>query len=85
MFLPSRGDEMSTELDVLEAEALKLTVEERAQLAQVLWGSLSGGPPDTDERRALEDARRRDAEMTSGKAVGKTHSEVIKDARRSLK
>jgi len=69
----------------LETQVLKLAVRERAKLAQVLWKSIGDGPPDSDERQALEESKRRDAEMDSGKVAGRTHAEVMRAARRALK
>lgn len=52
---------MPTQLELLEAAAL--TLAERAELAQVPWGSIAEGQSDVDEPQAPTDARRRDAEM----------------------
>jgi hypothetical protein len=69
-------------------ELLGLPLAERIGLAQALWQSIhesADDDPDGDEgRQAVEQARARDAEMTSGAAVGRTHEEVMKAARRAL-
>ena len=51
---PAGGSTMATELEALEARALKLPVEERAAFAQRLLASLD---PDTEERWAVEGER----------------------------
>lgn len=76
---------MPKPLNTLEAEALKLSIPERAKLAQLLWSSIAGGPTDIDESQAIEDAKRRDADMSSGKVAGELHDDVIRAARRALR
>ena len=78
---------MSADVIELTNQALSLPVAERVQLAQKLWESL----PETDERvspeeepQALELARRRDAELASGKVQGIPHDQVMLNARRSI-
>lgn len=66
---------------------LALPVGERVEIAQALWESLGDARPVTepqvDEDLAL--AVRRDAELASGEAVGRTHEEILLAARRILK
>lgn len=66
---------------------LALPVGERVEIAQALWESLGEARPVTepqdDEDLAL--AVRRDAELASGEAVGRTHEEILLAARRILK
>jgi putative addiction module component (TIGR02574 family) len=78
---------MSTNVIELTNQALSLPVAERAQLAQKLWESL----PDIDEpvspdeeAQALELARRRDADLASGKVQGIPHDQVMQNARRRI-
>jgi putative addiction module component (TIGR02574 family) len=73
---------MTTQLLIEKAMALPL--EERIGLAEALWQSISEGLPAGDEREAIEQAARRDAELTSGTAAGRTHEEVMQAARRAL-
>jgi putative addiction module component (TIGR02574 family) len=73
---------MSTEQ--LIADALALPLPERVELAQALWESIDAGLPDSEERAAVNEAIRRDDELSSGKVTGRTHEEVIQAARRAL-
>lgn len=68
----------------LTAEAMALPLRERVSLAQALWESIEAGLPDTDEQSAATEAIRRDEELSSGSAVGRAHSEVMKAARRAI-
>jgi putative addiction module component (TIGR02574 family) len=68
----------------LTADAMALPLAERVSLAQALWESIDSGLPDTDERAAVNDAIRRDEELSSGKVTGRTHEEVMQAARRAL-
>jgi len=73
---------MST--DQLLAEAMALPLPERLTLAQTLWQSIDAGLSDTEEREAVEEAIRRDEELSSGAVVGRTHEEVMQAARRAI-
>ena len=67
----------------LKQLALALPPEERADLAEVLWESLDDTvPPISDE--FLRELERRDEEMDSGKVIGRTHEEVMAEAKRRL-
>ena len=68
----------------LSREAMALPLAERATLAQALWASIDEGLPAADERSAIADALRRDAELTAGTVTGRTHAEVMEAARRAL-
>ena len=68
--------------DQLTAQAMALPLRERVSLAQALWESIEAGLPDTDEHSATSEAVRRDEELSSGSAAGRTHAEVIKAAKR---
>lgn len=72
---------MSTEQIISEAMALPLA--ERVSLAQALWQSINSGLPATDERAAVDEAIRRDQELSSGTVIGRSHEEVMKAARRA--
>ena len=74
---------METQLEILEAEALKLTASERAHLAERLLASL-------DEDSEIEEAwavevQRRIAEIESGRVQMIPSAEAIARARESLK
>ena len=71
----------------LTNQALSLSVADRVQLAQKLWESLpesDASVPPHEEAQALELARRRDAELASGKVHGIPHDQVMQNARRSI-
>ncbi|MFZ5508438.1 MAG: addiction module protein [Pseudomonadota bacterium] len=74
---------MPTQLEILEAEVLKLTAAERARLAERLIASL-------DEDAEIEEAwaaeiERRIAEIESGQVEMITAAEAVAKARASLK
>jgi len=73
---------MST--DQLIADALALPLAERVSIAQALWESIDAGLHDTEEHAAVEEALRRDEELSSGKVTGRAHEEVMQAARRAL-
>jgi hypothetical protein len=72
---------MSTE--ELEAEALKLSPQERARLAGRLLESLEGLSDEENERVWAEEAARRDQSWDG--SVARHGSEVFRDARARLK
>ena len=74
---------MSDQIDVLEAEALKLTPEERARLADRLIASLSDDA-EIEEAWAAE-VERRIAEIEAGRARVVPAVEAIARARDALK
>jgi putative addiction module component (TIGR02574 family) len=74
---------MSTQLEVLEAEALKLTAEERARLADRLIASLSEDA-EVEEAWAVE-VERRIAEIEAGRAKVVPAADAIARAREALK
>jgi putative addiction module component (TIGR02574 family) len=74
---------MSNQVDVLEAEAMKLTPEERARLADRLIASLSQGA-EIEEAWAAE-VERRIAEIEAGRAPVIPAADAIARARDALK
>ena len=74
---------MPTQLEIVETEALKLSVEERARLADRLLASLSEDA-EIDEAWARE-VERRIAEIESGRAQLVPAAEAIARARAALK
>ena len=74
---------MSNQVDVLEAEAMKLTPEERARLADRLIASLSDDA-EIEEAWAAE-VERRIAEIEAGRAPVLPAAEAIARARDALK
>ena len=68
----------------LTAEAMALPLAEKVSLAQALWQSIDAGLPDSDERAALDEAVRRDKELSTGAVTGISHLEAMKTARRAI-
>ncbi len=68
--------------------AMELPLRDRVLLAEEIWqsiGSLTGVEATSDgAREAVETAKRRDLEMTSGRVEGLTHDAVMESARRAL-
>lgn len=73
---------MSTEQ--LTSEAMALPLPERVSLAQALWQSIDEGLQDNEEGLAVQEAIRRDQELSSGTVTGRSHEEVMNSARRAL-
>lgn len=73
---------MSMPLDTLEAEALKLTPEERAKLADRMLASLAGGTEIEDELFA--EVQRRIAAVESSVTPLASAEQAIARARRAL-
>jgi len=74
---------MSSQVEALEAEAMKLTPEERAQLADRLLASLSEDQ-DIEQAWAAE-VERRIAEIEAGRAPVVPAADAIARARNALK
>lgn len=68
----------------LKEEAMALPLSERVSLAQALWESIDAGLADADEQTALQEAIRRDQELSSGAVAGRTHEQVMQAARRAI-
>jgi hypothetical protein len=68
----------------LTEQLMALPLAERVDLAEALWQSIGEGLRAGEEREAITQARRRDAELASGSASGRTHDEVMKAARRAI-
>jgi putative addiction module component (TIGR02574 family) len=63
--------------------ALALPIEERADLAEILWESvLPEFQPGTSDSDFVAELRRRDEEMSNGSVPCYTHEEVMAHARR---
>jgi len=63
---------------------MALPLQERVGLAEALWQSIGQGLNSGGEAEAVEQADRRDAELISGAAVGRTHADVMRAARAAL-
>jgi putative addiction module component (TIGR02574 family) len=71
----------------LAREAMALPLAERVALAQTLWQSIEGptaGSAADEVNWSVEEASRRDAELSSGKVVGRTHAQVMQAARKAI-
>jgi putative addiction module component (TIGR02574 family) len=71
-------------LQDLEAEALKLPVADRAQLAETLLESLGALTEEENRRLWVEEARRRDAELDADPSRGRPAEAVFREARARL-
>ena len=79
-FLGISGEQLTT-------EAMALPLAERVALARTLWQSIDGrheGKLPDEVNWAVAEAKRRDEELSSGQAVGRTHEEVMRAARKAL-
>jgi putative addiction module component (TIGR02574 family) len=71
----------------LAKEAMALPLAERVALAQSLWQSIEGQPADKVANEvdwSVREADRRDTELSSGQAIGRTHEQVMRAARKAL-
>ena len=71
----------------LTEAAMALPLAERVSLAQDLWESIQGTDlsiAHEEERVALVEAQRRDAELSSGTVTGRTHEQVMEAMRRAI-
>jgi len=74
-----------TQFKKITSETLSLPTEERAELAEILIQSLDE-KEDEDIRSAwLQEIRKRDREIRSGKAVLKPVDQVLREAREQLR
>ena len=76
---------MATDLEKLKDELLELPMEFRASLAQALIVSLDEEYDDDVERLWLEEIKRRDIEIRSGRASLKPADQVLQEARERLR
>ncbi len=70
----------------LTQEVMALPLAQRVSLAQDLWQSIEDSSLSTardEEREALAEAQRRDAELSSGSVAGRTHGQVMETMRRA--
>ena len=71
----------------LTQEIMALPVADRITLAQDIWQSLEDAGVASaveDEHAVLDEAQRRDAELSSGAVVGRTHEQVMETMRRAI-
>jgi hypothetical protein len=79
--LQERNNGMSTKLDHLEAEVMKLDTRSRARLAEKLIRSLDALSDAENARLWAEEAERRDAEMDADPSIARSAEEVLRMAR----
>ena len=72
-------------IDELETEAMKLDPKSRARLAEKLLESLENLSKEENEALWADEAQRRDAAWDSQPNAARPASEVLRDARASLK
>jgi putative addiction module component (TIGR02574 family) len=76
---------MSSNLDQLTADAMKLPLRDRAQLAQRLVSTLDEQIATDTEESWFAEAERRLEELRSGKVQGIPAEDVFRNAREALK
>lgn len=76
---------MAEPIRKLEAEALKLSNQERAELARVLLISLDDGEDEAVEAAWMEEAERRYRELKSGAVEAIPSEQVLTEARERLR
>lgn len=73
------------ELEKLQADLLDLPMNSRATLARALIESLDEASDQNAEALWVDEIRRRDENMRSGKASARPVDEVLRDARERLR
>ena len=76
---------MSTQLDELTAEAMKLPLRDRIQLAQRLVSTIDDEVETDTEALWFAEAERRLAELREGKIQGVASDEAFRTAREALR
>lgn len=76
---------MNATLEQIAREALLLTPDQRAELADLLVVSLGSTPPDEIQRLWIEEANKRLEEVRSGKVKTIPGEDVLAEARRLAK
>lgn len=73
------------ELEKLEADLLALPLNSRASLARALIESLEDTTDENTEALWVDEIRRRDADLRSGKATTRPIDDVLREARERLR
>ena len=73
------------ELKKLEADLLALPIKSRASLARALIESLDETVDDNAEALWMEEIRRRDEDLRSGRAYARPVDQVLQEARERLR
>jgi putative addiction module component (TIGR02574 family) len=71
------------ELAEIEVQVMKLSEEDRADLAAMIWDSLDGADPNDSDEDSLTEAIRRGEELWSGAVVGLSKEELLNEIRAS--
>ena len=74
-----------TELEKLEADLLTLPIDSRAALARTLISSLDETLDENAETLWVDEIRRRDEALRSGRATARPVDEVLHEARERLR
>ena len=74
-----------SDLEKLEADLLALPPDSRASLARALISSLEETPDENVEALWADEIRRRDEDLRSGRASGRSVDEVLHEARERLR
>jgi hypothetical protein len=82
---PSAAITSLDDLSDIEATALKLSVIERARLAETLLESLDALSEEEHRRLLTEEAARRDRELDADPSRGRASADVFRDARARLR
>ena len=72
-------------LEKLEADLLALPLNSRASLARALIESLEETTDENSETLWVDEIRRRDADLRSGKATARPIDDVLREARERLR
>jgi hypothetical protein len=63
---------------------MALPLADKVSLAQALWQSIDSGLPDSNERAAVNEAVRRDQQLSAGTVAGLSHEAAMQTARRAI-
>ncbi|MCG8586810.1 MAG: addiction module protein [Pirellulales bacterium] len=75
---------MTLSRDEIEKRALELPLNQRLELAQRLWDSVEPPSSFMEDKGAVQEALRRNAEIEAGLVKGVSHEEVMQNARRAI-
>jgi hypothetical protein len=75
---------MAITIREISSQALSLPPKSRAILANMLLDSLEEVRVSDNEKKWIEEAKKRDKEITEGKVVCKSHDDVMKSAYKAI-
>jgi putative addiction module component (TIGR02574 family) len=76
---------MTMDLPTISEAALQLSIDERLQLAQRLWESVSAPPTGRSDDDSISVAQRRARELDENPQLAIPHEEVMESIRHGLK